>query len=72
MHHKRADFISTIKGRTEKPVVAVNTHHKRADFLSTIKGRTEKYIVAAKESIEDTKIKNFTQECIIAEDNFFP
>ena len=41
MHHKRAHFLSTIKGQTEKPVVctAVNTHHKRADFLSIIKGR---------------------------------
>ena len=72
MHHKRADFISTIKGRTEKPVIAVNAHHKRADFLSTIKGRTEKSIVTAEESIEDTKIKNFTQGRIITEDNLFP
>ena len=71
MHHKRADFISTIKGQTEKTVVAVNTHHKRADLLSTIQ-RTEQTIVAAEESIEDTKIKNFTQGRIITEDNFFP
>ena len=46
----------TIKGQTEKLVIAVNMYHKKADFLSTIKGRTEKSIVPAEESIEATKI----------------
>ena len=58
-HHKRANFISTIKTRTEKPVVwiAVNTHRKMTDFFRHHRRRTEKYVVAVEESIEDTKIK---------------